>query len=156
MEDRKKVLLKSRAGILEHNKKVKSEGKKGFSSWSRKPKNQRVLAATSILAIIAGAFVVKDKDTIKSIINRLKEEVKTAGKYSGKWFERVSEEELNTEREKVRLEYCSSGDNFSEACRLQKLLWRFDKEISKRAWGDRKTQAPSLQRENGWYLPNED
>lgn len=47
--------------------------------------------------------------------------------YSSKWFETVTDDVLSTEREKVRLDYCASGDNFSEASRLQNLLWRFDK-----------------------------
>ena len=54
--------------------------------------------------------------------------------YGSKWFETVTDDVLSTEREKVRLDYCASGDNFSEASRLQNLLWRFDKEMSKRAW----------------------
>ena len=76
--------------------------------------------------------------------------------YSTKWFETVTDDVLSAEREKVRLEYCSSGDKFSEASRLQNLLWRFDKEISKRAWGDETPHAPSIHREHGWYLSNDD
>ena len=44
--------------------------------------------------------------------------------------------ELNLEREKVRLAYPLSGDDFSEACYFENLLRRFDSELSKRAWGD--------------------
>ena len=43
--------------------------------------------------------------------------------------------ELNWEREKVRLLYCSSGDDFSAACYFENLLRRFDKELRKRMWG---------------------
>ena len=76
--------------------------------------------------------------------------------YSGKWLNGASDDELNTEREKVRQAYCSSGDDFDRACNLQNTLYRFDKELSKRAWGDEKPKAPSIHREHGWYLPNDD
>lgn len=68
----------------------------------------------------------------------------------------MSDDVLDKEREKVRLMYCSSGDNFFEASRLQKLLWRFDDEMNKRAWGDEIPHAPSIHREHGWYLSNDD
>lgn len=54
-------------------------------------------------------------------------------KYSSKWFEAVSDEVLNTEREIVRKRYCSAGDDFSLAVSLQNLLSRFDSVLSKRA-----------------------
>ena len=76
--------------------------------------------------------------------------------YSTKWFATVSDDVLDKEREKVRLRYCSSDDNFFEASRLQKLLWRFDDEMSKRAWGDEIPHAPSIYREHGRYLLNDD
>ena len=76
--------------------------------------------------------------------------------FSSKWFNSVSDSELEEKREEIRLAYCSSGDDFDTACRLQNLLWRFDEEISDRAWGDEEPQAPSCHREHGWYLPNED
>ena len=69
---------------------------------------------------------------------------------------KATDAELDVEREKVRLAYCSSKDNYSEVCRLQNLLWRFDKEMHKRAWGDEVPHAPRIQREHGWYLPNDD
>ena len=73
-----------------------------------------------------------------------------------KWFSNASDSELATEREKVRQEYSSSGDDFEKACRLQRELRQFDEEMSKRAWGDKKPSAPSIHREHGWYLPNDD
>ena len=105
--------------------------------------------------MIAVTLEVKNKDTIKILWKQLNEEIKKANMYSSKWFETVTDETLNTEREKVRLAYCSSGNNFSEASRLQNLLWRFDKEMNKRAWGDEIPHAPSIHREHGWYLSND-
>lgn len=73
-------------------------------------------------------------------------------KYSSKWFETVSDEVLNTEREIVRKQYCSAGENFSLAVRLENLLRRFDSVLSKRAWGDEIPHGPSYHREHGYNL----
>ena len=54
-------------------------------------------------------------------------------KYSSKWFDTVSDEVLNAEREAVRKQYCTAGDDFSLAVSLQNLLNRFDNVLSKRA-----------------------
>ncbi|GHU53416.1 hypothetical protein FACS1894132_05510 [Clostridia bacterium] len=77
-------------------------------------------------------------------------------KYSNKWFEVASDDELEVEREKVRQEYCSSGDNYSLAVGLQKLLWRFDDVMSKRSWNGSTDYGYPKHREHGWYLPNDD
>ena len=68
----------------------------------------------------------------------------------------MTDTELNDAREKVRIDFCSSGDDFKRACSLENLLSRFDKELSKRAWGDEILHAPSMHREHGWYLSNDD
>ena len=60
---------------------------------------------------------------------------KAPAKFSAKWFETLSDADLNIEREIVRKAYCSSGDDFNLAVRLQNLLGLFDNELSKRAWG---------------------
>lgn len=77
-------------------------------------------------------------------------------KYSDNWFKSVSDDELEIEREKVRQEYSSSGDNYSLAVGLQKLLWRFDDVMSKRAWNGSNDYGYPKRREHGWYLPNDD
>lgn len=77
-------------------------------------------------------------------------------KYSDKWFNTVSDEVLNTEREAVRRQYCSAGDDFSLAVRLQNLLYRFDSVLSKRAWGDETPHGPSYHREHGYSLYKEE
>ena len=113
--------------------------KKGVIVWIKAHRKQLILVGISIPTIIAVTFRVKNKDAL-----------------STKWFATVSDDVLDKEREKVRLMYCSSGDNFFEASRLQKLLWRFDDEMNKRAWGDEIPHAPSIHREHGWYLSNDD
>lgn len=99
---------------------------------------------------------LKNKDAMKELFDNLKDEIEKANLYSGKWFENATDAELDTAREKVRLDYCSSGDDFKAACSLQNLLGRFDKEMSKRAWGNETPHAPSIHREHGWYLSNDD
>ena len=50
-------------------------------------------------------------------------------RYSSLWFDHLSDDELGPEREKVRLAYQSSGDDFDSACEMEALLRRFDSEI---------------------------
>ena len=76
-------------------------------------------------------------------------------KYSSNWFKKATDKVLETERELIRQQYCSSGDNFSLSCYLQNLLNRFDKVMSERAWDGKKPEFP-VHREHGWYLPNDD
>lgn len=76
--------------------------------------------------------------------------------FGKKWFSSASDSELASERERVRKEYCSSGDDFSKASKLQKELQQFDREMSKRSWGDKEPTSPSTHREHGWYLSNDD
>ena len=128
--------------------------KKGLVAWIKAYKKQLMLVGISIPTIIAVVLGLKNKDNIKILWENLNEKIMKPNMYSSKWFGAVTDEVLKTEREKVRLKYCSSGNNFSEASRLQNLLWRFDEELSKRAWGDEIPHAPSIHREHGWYLPN--
>ncbi len=140
----------------EQNLEETPEDKKGFMDWIRSHKKQLILIGISIPTLIAIVLGLKNKDAIKELCDNLKDEIKKANLYSSKWFKNATDAELDIEREKVRLSYCSSGDDFNAACSLQKLLWRFDKEMSKRAWGDEIPHAPSNHREHGWYLPNDD
>lgn len=140
----------------EQNSEEISVDKKGFMAWIRAHKKQLILIGISIPTLIAIVLGLKNKDAIKELWDNLKDEIKKANLYSSKWFENATNSELDIEREKVRLAYCSSGDDFNVDCSLQKLLWRFDKEMSKRAWGDEIPHAPSNHREHGWYLPNDD
>lgn len=137
----KKEFLKSRTALI---------------SWIKVHRKQLILIGVSIPTLIAIVFGIKQKDALMIIWQNLKEEIRKSNLYSRKWFENASKMELDLEREKVRLEYCSSGDDFSRACYLENLLRRFDNELSKRAWGDEIPHAPRIHREHGWYLPNDD
>ena len=130
--------------------------KQDVIKWIKTHKTQLLLVGISIPALIALVLGLKNKVAIIKLWENLREEIKKANLYSSKWFETASDAELELEREKVRLAYCSSGDDFSAASSLQNLLWRFDKEMSNRAWGDESPHAPSIHREHGRYLPNDD
>ena len=130
--------------------------KKSVIKWIQEHKNQLVLAGISIPTLIVLVLGVKNKDSIMRLWDSLREAVNKKNLYSNKWFETVSDADLELEREKVRVAYCSSGADFGRATSLQNLLWRFDKEMSKRAWGNETPRAPSISREHGWYLPNDD
>ena len=156
MSDVKKKLMEEDVAALEQNAENIPESKKGLLVWVKAHKTQLILVGISIPTIIAVVLGRKNKDAIKALWDQLNEEIKKANMYSSKWFESVADETLSTEREKVRLAYCSSGDNYSEASRLQNLLRRFDKEMSKRTWGDETPHASGIHREHGWYLPNDD
>lgn len=75
-------------------------------------------------------------------------------KYSSRWFAQASDELLNAEREVVRQQYCSSGDNFRLASYLENLLRHFDFVIYNRTNNGTETGFP-VPREHGWYLPND-
>lgn len=76
-------------------------------------------------------------------------------KYSSKWFANASDELLAKEREVVRKQFCSAGDDFSLAVHLESLLNTFDKVMRARAWDGKEPGFP-VHREHGWYLPNDD
>ncbi|MBU3228786.1 hypothetical protein [Clostridium algidicarnis] len=132
------------------------EDEKGLVAWIKMHKKQLVIIGISIPTLIAIVLGLKNKDAINELFDNLKEEIEKANLYSSKWFEKATDAQLDSAREKVRLDYCASGDDFKAACSLQNLLGRFDKEMSKRAWGDETPHAPSIHREHGWYLPNDD
>ena len=73
-------------------------------------------------------------------------------KYSPEWFNNASDDTLDAEREIVRQEYCSAGENFTLAVQLENLLRKFDSIMSKRAWGDQEPTGPSYSREHGHNL----
>lgn len=133
-----------------------SDNKKEFIAWVKKHKKILIIVGISVPTVIAVVMGLKNEETIKELRESLKKAIEEADLYSAKWFDTASDEMLNTEREKVRFAYGSSGDNMIEAGRLQNLLWRFDKELSKRAWGDEVPHASSIHREHGRYLPNDD
>lgn len=132
------------------------EDKKDFIAWVKAHKKQLIITGVSITTIIAIIVGIKNKSEIIKLWNTLQERIKRGAIYSAKWLETASDAELDFEREKVRVAYCSAGTDDYAASYLQNLLWRFDKEMSKRAWGDETPHAPTIHREHGWYLPNDD
>ena len=75
-------------------------------------------------------------------------------KYSLGWIERLSPESWEAEREIIRQQFCSAGDNKNLAIRLQNILRLFDKVKSDREWAGKEYGFPAP-REHGWYLPND-
>lgn len=73
----------------------------------------------------------------------------TGGKYSTKWFNSLSDDELDIEREKVRQLLLKGQDVYN-------LLRRFDNVIRYRKYGDTQPGTVDFHREHGWYLPNDD
>ncbi len=74
-------------------------------------------------------------------------------KYSKRWFKSISDDELRSEREPLRLKSCK-GDEFAKS-----LLDLFDKEGVKRLNKKYEKEHPNSKprhREHGWYLPNDD
>ena len=71
----------------------------------------------------------------------------------------LSDEELEEQREALRLRYVASGD-VDEATQLYDELHRYDEESTRRANEAYERQHPDPQeprhREHGWYLPNDD
>lgn len=131
------------------------EDKKGFIVWIKSHKKQLILAGVSITTIIPIVIGIKNKTEIIKLWSALQERIIRGVIYSTKWFETASDAELDLECKNVRVAYCSAGADEHAASFLQNLLWRFDNEISKRAWGDATSHAPTICREHGWYLPND-
>lgn len=128
------------------------EDKKGIVDWIKAHKKQLIFVGVSIPVLIGIVLGLENKESLTKLWNELKEEIKKADIYSPNWFANATKAELDLEREKVRLAYCSSGDDFKKACDLQNLLFRFDKELSKRAWGGEIPHPPSIHREHGTNL----
>lgn len=145
---------KTKAIIEDESKKSKSS--KRIIDWAKKHKKELIIAGVSITLIGASAVGIKNEDAIKKLWNNIKEEYEKMNLYSSDWFAKATDSELTSEREKVRIDFCSSGDDYCLACRLQNLLWIFDEEINKRAWGDEIPHGPNIHREHGRYLPNDD
>ncbi len=128
--------------------------KKDFISWIKAHKKQLVAAGVSITTIVLVVIGLNNKSEIFRLWSILIERIERGELYSAKWFDTATDTELDFEREKVRQAFCSSGKDIQAASYLQNLLWRFDDEMRKRAWGNEIPRAPAIHREHGWYLPN--
>lgn len=132
------------------------EYKNRIVNWIKAHRKQLVYIGISIPLIVAIFLGLKNKDAIKELFSKLKVAVKSASIYSDNWFKNATYEQLDTAREEVRIQFCSSSDDFEMGCSLQNLLYRFDKELRKRSGGNDTPYAPMIHREHGWYLPNDD
>lgn len=130
--------------------------KKDFVVWIKAHKKQLVATGVSITTIVLVVIGLKNKSEIFRLWGILQERIERGELYSTKWFDTATDAELDFEREKVRQLFCSSGKDIQVASYLQNLLWRFDDEMRKRAWGGEIPHAPAVHREHGWYLPNDD
>ena len=130
--------------------------KKRFIKWIKAHKRELILSGICISTLILVVIGLNNRKAMQELWVRLTAETKTGKLYSDKWFETVSDAVLDEERERVRVAYCSSGDDDVAANALYELLWRFDNEIGKRAWAGRTPTGPAFHREHGWYLANDD
>lgn len=80
-------------------------------------------------------------------------------KFSNKWFRNATDDELDSEREKVRKRYVDGTIDIDEADKLYDTLHRFDAEMTDRAnlkYEKEHPDAKPRHREHGWYLPNDE
>lgn len=76
--------------------------------------------------------------------------IKKPEKYSKEWFKSLTDEQLEEEREAVRINPQMRG--------WYELLEAFDREINRRfdLAHPNEEHIPPAQREHGWYLPNDE
>ena len=121
-------------------KSPRTKNENGIVNFTKRHKKELIIIAGTVGTILTGIGLSKIAGSLEP------------RKYSGKWFDSVSDDVLKAEREIVRKQYCSSGNNFSMAVQLQNLLNIFDSVLSKRAWAGKIPQSPSYPREHGHNL----
>jgi hypothetical protein len=107
--------------------------------------NWKELLALGGLAVVGAVLASRDSDG-------------SSTKFSNKWFRDASDDELDSEREEIRLRYCDA-ESIDEADSLYNQLHRFDNEMIGRMNAKYEAENPDAQprhREHGWYLPNDD
>ena len=106
--------------------------------------SKKVLKKVGGIALtILGAIVLKMLDN------------KEPAKYSEEWFNTISDEEFDAEREPVRKKARENGGDLD----ADKLLRRFDREEAQRLNEKYEKENPNWQpihREHGRYLPNDE
>ena len=105
--------------------------------------NWKELLALGGLAVVGAVLASRESDSTK---------------FSNKWFKNATDDELDSEREEIRLRYCDA-DNIDEADKLYHQLHRFDDEMIDRMNTKYEAENPDAKprhREHGWYLPNDD
>ena len=128
---------------------------KKISNWVKENKKKIFFAGISISLMFITVYGIKNKEQIKHITKEIIEKIKNLKFYNDIWFSTASDVELELEREKVRLAFCSEGQNSEHAEYLYNILRRFDNEMSRRTWKNEIPVASSIHREHGWYLPND-
>lgn len=79
--------------------------------------------------------------------------------FNNRWFKNATDDELNSEREKVRERYVDGTIDIDEADKLYDVLHKFDDEMIERANLKYEKEHPNAKprhREHGWYLSNDD
>lgn len=135
--------------------KETEEDRNKFGIWVKKHKKQLIAVGVSIPTVIAVAVGIKRKDSFKEWWETLCDRITDKTPYSDKWFQKATDQELDIARESVRLKYCNPAFHDSPID-YQKLLRRFDSEMSKRAWKGEIPTAPAFHREHGWYIMDKD
>ena len=76
-------------------------------------------------------------------------------KYTDFWFENASLDELESEREYVRVEGFLKSD-FDTHDTFYDLLHKFDDYIRVKRYGDNDDWTGPVHTKHGWYLPDDD
>ena len=75
---------------------------------------------------------------------------------SREWIEGLSDDEWETERERVRLDFCNPDLDDDTRIRAQGLLFLYDKIKSDRDWAGKEYEGPAYHREHGFGLYKDD
>lgn len=94
--------------------------------WIKEHRTQLLLAGVSITAILATVFGLKNKEAIRTLWLSLKEEIEKGVKYSSRWFDTSSIEELQEVRKLVQQDYLNPKLDMDYRSQCWELLHRFD------------------------------
>ena len=110
---------------------------------------KKILVGVSAVSAVIGTLAYFSQE---------KEGSSTYKKYTKNFFKNASNDELEIEREKVRLEYANAGLNNISDEKFNELFWllnKFDNVMGERAWNGEEPRGP-VHSENGWYLSDDD
>jgi len=77
---------------------------------------------------------------------------KESSKYSIEWIKKLTDDDLETEREFIRQKFCNPNYDNSARIEFQNLLRLFDKVKSDKDWAGKMPQRPAYHREHGFNL----
>ncbi len=122
--------------------------------------NWKGLLALGGLVVVGAILSSKDSGYDDGDDSSIDSNYDNSMKFTKKWFKNATDDELESEREKVRLRYIDGSNiDIDEASRLYDVLHTFDGEMIDRANTKYENEHPDAQprhREHGWYLPNDD